>query len=76
MIKYLFLKVKNPLIEDNLYNRFNEWLCGRTYKNCIKRGSYYGMPQAWCARCGHKNRGYAAEHVSEWHIPDRLDKLR
>lgn len=72
-MKRLFKPCKNPLVEDNLSNRFNEWLCGKNFKNCIKVGSYYGMPQAWCARCGHKNYG-ASEHVPEWMLPDRFDK--
>ena len=71
MLKYLFPKLKNPLIEDTLSNRFNEWLCGKKHQNCIKVGGYYGMGQAWCSRCGHKNWS-ASENVPEWQLPDRL----
>lgn len=73
-MKRLFPKVKNPLVEDTFYNRFNEWLCGKDFKSCIMFGSYYGMPQASCRRCGHKNKGIASEGVPEWRLPDRLQK--
>jgi hypothetical protein len=74
ILKHLFPKVKNPLVEDNLSNRFNEWLCGKNFKNCIMIGEYYGMPQSYCKRCGHKNHGIASDGVKEWNLPDRLDK--
>lgn len=70
MIKYLLPKTQNPLIKDNLVNRINSWLCGKNFKNCIKTGSYYGMAQSRCIRCGHKNRYIAADFVPEWSIPD------
>lgn len=73
MIKYLFPKCINPLVKDTLSNRFNEWVCGKNFKNCIRVGSYYRMPQAWCARCGHRNKGLAIESVPEWQLPDRLE---
>lgn len=70
MLKYLFPKPQNPLVPDTLKHRFNSWLCGKDFKNCIRRGSYYGMPQATCCRCGHKNRYMAADSVPEWRQPD------
>lgn len=75
MIKSLFPKVKNPLVEDTFYNRFNEWLCGKNFKSCIRYGSYYGMAQGSCRRCGHKNKGLASEDVPEWQLPNRLQPL-
>lgn len=69
-MKRLFPKCRNPLVKDTLRNRFKEWWCGKDFKNCIRTGSYYGMSQAWCARCGHRNKGLAADHVPEWQMPD------
>lgn len=74
LFKWIFSKVKNPLIEDNLSNRYNEWLCGKKFQNCYHIGPYYGMPQASCRRCGHKNYGIAADFISEWSLPWRLHK--
>lgn len=74
LLKKLFPPVKNPLVEDTLSNRFYESQCGDNFEHCIRIGSYYGMVQATCARCGHKNRGIASEGVPEWVLPDRLDK--
>lgn len=65
MLKFLFPKYKNSLVKDTFIDRFNEWLCGKNFKQCIRIGSYYRMSQAWCARCGHRNKGLAAEHVPE-----------
>jgi hypothetical protein len=70
LIKKIFPKCKNPLVKDTLKNRFNEWLCGKNFRRCIRYESYYGMAQAWCKRCGHKNKGLASDGVPEWHIPD------
>lgn len=70
--KFLFKKCENPLVKDTFTNRYNEWLCGKKHKNCITVGSYYRMSQAWCSRCGHRNR-CAGEGVPEWQLPDIND---
>jgi hypothetical protein len=70
MLKYLFPKSRNPLVADTLKNRYNAWLCGKEHQHCIRVGSYYGMAQAWCRRCGHVNKYLAADHVPEWNNPD------
>lgn len=71
-MKWLFPKCANPLVPDTLRNRYAEWICGKDFKNCITIGTSFIAPQAWCARCGHRNKGLAADHVPEWQLPDRI----
>jgi hypothetical protein len=58
---------KNPLTGDTLQQRINESICRR--HGCIDWGTYYDLPQATCARCGHRN-SCAGWHVKEWELPD------
>jgi len=67
------MKTQNPLIEDTLRQRFKEWVC-RKFGH-ITVGPYYGMPQAWCGRCGCRNDGIACFNAPEWHVPDYLEKV-
>lgn len=72
-ILMLFFRVpaKNPLTGDTVQQRINEYLCRK--RGCITTGPYYGMPQASCCFCGHKN-SCANNHVEEWSLPDEKGK--
>jgi hypothetical protein len=61
------IPAKNPLTGDTFEQRAREQRCKSG--SCITVGSYYGMPQATCARCGHRNR-CAGDFVKEWSLPD------
>jgi uncharacterized OB-fold protein len=58
---------KNTLTGDTFEQRAREQRCKSG--SCITVGSYYGMPQATCARCGHRNK-CAGNFVKEWSLPD------
>jgi hypothetical protein len=52
---------KIPAIKKH-WRRFWEWQCKKY--GCITIGSYYGMPQAHCRRCG-KKTSYAADFCED-----------
>ena len=68
------MKTQNPLVKDTFKQRFYEWICKKF--GHVTVGSYYGMPQAWCGRCGRRNDNIAADGVPKWSIPDYLDKKK
>ena len=57
---------KNTVVGDTPDQRVREFIC--RIDGCITVGSYYGMAQATCRRCGHKN-SCAGTHVPEWRDP-------
>jgi hypothetical protein len=61
------MEQKNKTVPESFKQKFREFLC--KWLGCIEYGPYYGMPQASCARCGHKN-WCGSEHVPEWQPPD------
>jgi len=46
--------MRNPLVKNTWINRRREKICER--KGHILTGSYYGMAQSHCRRCGSPNK--------------------
>jgi hypothetical protein len=58
---------ENTVTGNTPQQRVREYKC--RVGGCKTVGRYYGMSQATCRRCGHRNRS-GADFVSEWSEPD------
>jgi len=61
--KYYFPKVKNPLVENILSNRWKYGKCLR--KGHIEHYTYITGTRSYCGRCGAKTK-YAPDYYSDW----------
>lgn len=68
-VKYLLIlpNISNPHVTNSIKNRIKLYIC--IHFGCIKTGSYYNMPQAYCRRCGHKNEGICDPDYPEYSKP-------
>jgi hypothetical protein len=61
-LPYLYIWIKKVSFIKRQLRKYWEWKCKKY--GCIKYGSYYGMPQAHCRRCGLKT-SFAADFCED-----------